>query len=83
MHSQPPQQIDPYGSTQLFDDTSSYSDPNMFQQQDLSPQTPMYSGQHFLNDPHANIAANMAMQYGQSFVPAAGEYVEKKVGKIY
>lgn len=79
IRSQPPQQTEPYGGTQLFEDTSNYNDPNMFQQQDLSPQQPVYPGQQFLHDPAANMAANMAMQYGQQFVPAAGEFVEKKI----
>jgi len=80
MRSQPPPPTDPYGSPQLFEDTSGYNDPNVFHQQDLStPQQPMYAGQQFLQDPTTHMAANMAMQYGQQFVPAAGEYVEKKI----
>ena len=80
--------MDPYGDqqyggqTQLFEDTSSYGNAGMFQEHDLhsQPQQSMYPGQEFLqNNPGANMAANMAMQYGQTFVPAAGEYVEKKV----
>jgi len=83
VRSQPPQAMDPYGQdqyrqTQLFEDTSNYNDPNMFQQQDLTPQS-LYPGQQFLQDPGANMAANIAMQYGQQFVPAAGEYVEKRI----
>jgi len=81
------QQQQPYSSTQLFEDTSNYNDPRMFQQQDLSPQQPAapsaaaaYPGQQFLQDPMAaNMAASMAMQYGQQFVPAAAEYAEKKI----
>lgn len=87
---QPPQQMDPYAQDpyaqdpyrqpQLFEDTShNYNDPNQFQQQDLSPQQPMFPGQQYLQDPGVNMAANMAMQYGQQFVPAAGEYVEKRI----
>merc|ERR1712179_213755 len=87
VRSQPPQPMDTYGGhdqqygqTQLFEDTSNYNDPNMFQEQDLSSQQMMYPGQEFLqSNPGANMAANMAMQYGQQFVPAAGEYVEKKI----
>jgi len=91
VRSQPPQPMDPYadqhysdqqygGQTQLFEDTSNYNNPGMFQEQDLHSQQQQWPGQQFLQEnPGANMAANMAMQYGQTFVPAAGEYVEKKI----
>merc|ERR1719495_273297 len=93
VRSQPPQPMDPYadqqynsdqqygGQTQLFEDTSNYNNPAMFQEHDLhSQQQQQWPGQQFLQEnPGANMAANMAMQYGQTFVPAAGEYVEKKI----
>ena len=51
----------------------------------MSPQQPQYQaggatqqsfpGQDLLQDP----MASMAMQYGQSFMPAGKEFVEKKV----
>ena len=73
-----------YGGPQLFEDTSNYGNPGMFQEHDLNSPQQFYPGQEFLqNNPGANMAANMAMQYGQTFVPAAGEYVEKKVGYIH
>lgn len=74
---------------ELFDDMSS-----SHQSQDVSPpssmMTPqqptptgqsaaspqmMFQGQDLLSNPMANVA----MQYGQSFMPAGKEFVEKKV----
>lgn len=81
LYSQDPYAHDPYRQTQLFEDTSNYNDHNnQYQQQDFgAPQQQMFPGQQFLQDPGVNMAANVAMQYGQQFVPAAGEYVEKRI----
>jgi len=80
------QASDPY-KPELFDDMSSYNQMPQHQQQqptahNIPSQPPnqqapqmMFPGQDLLKDP----VANMAMQYGQSFMPVGKEFVEKKV----
>jgi len=81
----PPQN---FGSTELFEDISTYNNPSMMQQppSPYTPQPPppqthhggqpqMFPGQQILQDP----MASMAMQYGSQFVPAGKEFVEKKL----
>ena len=63
------------GSSQLFDDTSQYSDPAMSQGQGQMGQQPVFPGAQFVNDP----MANMALQYGSSLASSGREFVDQKV----
>jgi len=62
------------GSTQLFDDTSQYSDPAMSQSQGHMGQ-PAFMGSQLVNDP----MANMALQYGSSLASTGREFVDQKI----
>ena len=62
------------GSTQLFDDTSQYSEPAMSQSQGQMGQ-PAFMGSQLVNDP----MANMALQYGSSLASTGREFVDQKV----
>jgi len=85
---QPSQQQNSY-TPELFDDMSAYNQPpqqttppsSMMQpNQPMQPAQMTFPGQELLQDPNmANMATNMAMQYGQQFMPAGKEFVEKKL----
>ena len=85
---QPTQQQNSY-TPELFDDMSAYhqqpqqtTPPSSMmqpQQPHTQPAQMTFPGQELLQDPMANMATNMAMQYGQQFMPAGKEFVEKKV----